>query len=56
MVQGIRDTPMPPANLSDTQAHQVVAYLRSLAAAADTSPASKRISRTARRCSKAKAV
>jgi putative heme-binding domain-containing protein len=41
MVQGIRDTPMPPANLSDTQAHQVVAYLRSLAAAADTSPASK---------------
>lgn len=41
MVQGIRDTPMPPANLSDQQAHQVVAYLRSLAAASDTSPASK---------------
>jgi len=36
MVQGIRDTPMPPANLSDSQAHQVVAYLRSLAAATDT--------------------
>lgn len=32
MLQGIRDTPMPPANLSDSQAHQVVAYLRSLAA------------------------
>jgi putative heme-binding domain-containing protein len=41
MVQGIRDTPMPPANLSDQQAHQVVAYLRSMAAATDTSPASK---------------
>ncbi len=37
MVQGIRDTPMPPANLSDSQAHQVVAYLRSLAAPTDTS-------------------
>jgi putative heme-binding domain-containing protein len=36
MIQGIRDTPMPPANLSDSQAHQVVAYLRSLAAAADS--------------------
>ena len=32
MLQGIRDTPMPPANLSDEQAHQIVAYLRSLAA------------------------
>jgi putative heme-binding domain-containing protein len=32
MLSGIRDTPMPPANLSDSQAHQVVAYLRSLAA------------------------
>jgi putative heme-binding domain-containing protein len=32
MLNGIRDTPMPPANLSDTQAHQIVAYLRSLAA------------------------
>ncbi len=31
MLQGIRGTPMPPANLSDTQAHQIVAYLRSLA-------------------------
>jgi putative heme-binding domain-containing protein len=41
MLQGIRDTPMPPANLSDRQAHQIVAYLRSLAAAYDTSGASK---------------
>jgi putative heme-binding domain-containing protein len=32
MVQGIMGTPMPPANLSDQQAHQIVAYLRSLAA------------------------
>jgi len=32
MVQGIPGTPMPPANLSDQQAHQIVAYLRSLAA------------------------
>src|SRR5271154_7558506 len=32
MVQGIQGTPMPPANLSDQQAHQIVAYLRSLAA------------------------
>jgi putative heme-binding domain-containing protein len=31
MVQGIQGTPMPPANLSDQQAHQIVAYLRSLA-------------------------
>jgi putative heme-binding domain-containing protein len=36
MVQGIIGTPMPPANLSDSQAHQIVAYLRSLAAATDT--------------------
>jgi mono/diheme cytochrome c family protein len=41
MVQGIMATPMPPANLSDSQAHQVVAYLRSLAAASDTSGANK---------------
>jgi putative heme-binding domain-containing protein len=41
MVQGIQGTPMPPANLSDEQAHQIVAYLRSMAAATDTSPASK---------------
>jgi putative heme-binding domain-containing protein len=41
MLQGIRDTPMPPANLSDQQAHQVVAYLRSMAAAYDTTGASK---------------
>jgi len=34
MIQGINGTPMPPANLSDLQAHQIVAYLRSLAAAA----------------------
>jgi putative heme-binding domain-containing protein len=33
MVQGIMGTPMPPANLSDQQAHQIVAYLRSLGAA-----------------------
>jgi putative heme-binding domain-containing protein len=33
MEQGIQGTPMPPANLSDQQAHQIVAYLRSLAAA-----------------------
>jgi putative heme-binding domain-containing protein len=32
MVQGIPGTPMPPANLNDQQAHQIVAYLRSLAA------------------------
>jgi putative heme-binding domain-containing protein len=31
MVQGIQGSPMPPANLSDQQAHQIVAYLRSLA-------------------------
>jgi putative heme-binding domain-containing protein len=31
MVQGIQGTPMPPANLNDQQAHQIVAYLRSLA-------------------------
>jgi len=36
MVQGIMATPMPPANLSDQQAHQIVAYLRSLAAATDS--------------------
>src|ERR1700722_19183260 len=36
MVQGIQGTPMPPANLSDQQAHQIMAYLRSLAAS-DTS-------------------
>jgi len=41
MVQGIMGTPMPPANLSDQQAHQIVAYLRSLAAVTDTSSASK---------------
>src|SRR5580704_19513990 len=41
MVQGIQGTPMPPANLSDQQAHQIMAYLRSMAAALDTSPASK---------------
>jgi putative heme-binding domain-containing protein len=40
MVQGIQGTPMPPANLSDQQAHQIVAYLRSLASA-DTSSANK---------------
>jgi putative heme-binding domain-containing protein len=36
MIQGINGTPMPPANLSDSQAHQIVAYLRSLAAPTDT--------------------
>jgi putative heme-binding domain-containing protein len=36
MVQGLMGTPMPPANLSDPQAHQIVAYLRSLAAATDS--------------------
>src|ERR1700734_705148 len=36
MVQGIQGTPMSPANLNDQQAHQIVAYLRSLAAATDT--------------------
>jgi putative heme-binding domain-containing protein len=41
MVQGIQGTPMPPANLSDQQAHQIVAYLRSMAASTDTSSASK---------------
>jgi putative heme-binding domain-containing protein len=41
MLQGIIGTPMPPANLSDQQAHQIVAYLRSLAAAYDTSGANK---------------
>jgi putative heme-binding domain-containing protein len=41
MVQGIQGTPMPPANLSDEQAHQIVAYLRSMAAAYDTSGANK---------------
>jgi putative heme-binding domain-containing protein len=32
MVQGIQGTPMPPANLNNQQAHQIVAYLRSMAA------------------------
>jgi len=41
MVQGINGTPMPPANLSDQQAHQIVAYLRSMAAASNTSSANK---------------
>ncbi len=41
MEQGINGTPMPPANLSDLQAHQIVAYLRSLAAATGDSGASK---------------
>jgi putative heme-binding domain-containing protein len=41
MVQGIIGTPMPPANLSDQQAHQIVAYLRSLAAATEGPGASK---------------
>lgn len=41
MIQGIQGTPMPPANLSDQQAHQIVAYLRSLAAATDTTGANK---------------
>jgi putative heme-binding domain-containing protein len=41
MVQGIPGTPMPPANLSDQQAHQIVAYLRSLAAATDGAIANK---------------
>jgi len=41
MVQGIMGTPMPPANLSDQQAHQIVAYLRSLAAATDSTSANK---------------
>ena len=41
MVQGIIGTPMPPANLSDQQAHQIVAYLRSMAAATDTVGANK---------------
>jgi putative heme-binding domain-containing protein len=36
MEQGINGTPMPPANLSDSQAHQIVAYLRSLAVSTDT--------------------
>jgi putative heme-binding domain-containing protein len=37
MVQGIQGTPMPPANLSDQQAHQIVSYLRSMAAASNSS-------------------
>ena len=41
MVQGINGTPMPPANLSDQQAHQIVAYLRSLAAEPSAPAASK---------------
>src|SRR3984957_905628 len=40
MLQGINGTPMPPANLSDQQAHQIVAYLRSLRAS-ETPGASK---------------
>jgi len=42
MIQGINGTPMPPANLSDQQAHQIVAYLRSLAAASAAPGASPR--------------
>jgi putative heme-binding domain-containing protein len=41
MVQGVMGTPMPPANLSDMQAHQIVAYLRSLAAATGDSGGSE---------------
>jgi putative heme-binding domain-containing protein len=41
MEQGIQGTPMPPANLSDQQAHQIVAYLRSLAATSGAASASK---------------
>ena len=41
MIQGIQGTPMPPANLSDQQAHQIVAYLRSLAASSNTGTASQ---------------
>jgi putative heme-binding domain-containing protein len=41
MVQGIMGTPMPPANLSEQQAHQIVAYLRSLAAATESTGANK---------------
>ncbi len=41
MEQGIIGTPMPPANLSDQQAHQIVAYLRSLAAASGAAGVSK---------------
>ncbi len=41
MVQGIQGTPMPPANLSDQQAHQIVAYLRSMAASTESPGASK---------------
>lgn len=41
MEQGIMNTPMPPANLSDPQAHQIVAYLRSLAAPTDTAGTNK---------------
>lgn len=41
ITQGIRDTPMPPANLSDTQAHQIVAYLRSMAAGSEATAGTK---------------
>jgi putative heme-binding domain-containing protein len=41
MQGGIQGTPMPPANLSDQQAHQIVAYLRSMAASFETNAASK---------------
>jgi putative heme-binding domain-containing protein len=40
MLQGIRDTPMPPANLSDRQAHQIVAYLRSMSESKESGRAS----------------
>lgn len=41
ITQGIRDTPMPPANLSDAQAHQIVAYLRSMAAGSEATSGNK---------------
>ncbi len=41
MEQGIQGTPMPPASLNDQQAHQIVAYLRSMAAATGAPSASK---------------
>ncbi len=41
MVQGILGTAMPPANLSEEQAHQIVAYLRSLAAVTESAGSNK---------------
>ena len=52
---GIPGTPMPASNFSEEQAEQVVAYLRSVAAARRSASGRRRRSIAARRCSTARA-